>query len=85
MLAAAWCLDTEARSGLLTSLYRRWGATVARANAWLRIKRLESVGARGRMAQAHAEGHDGVDHFLAHADLAGLAPDVGGGFGAGFD
>ena len=75
----------EARSGLLTSLYRRWGATVARANAWLRIKRLESVGARGRMAQAHAEGHDGVDHFLAHADLAGLAPDVGGGFGAGFD
>ena len=59
------------------------GASQWFANAWLRIKRLESIGARGRMAQAHAEGHDGVD--LAHADLAGLAPDVGGGFGAGLD
>ena len=75
----------EARAGLLTSLYRRWGATVARANAWLRIRRLEGIGARGRMAQAYADGAEGVDHFLAHADLTGLAPDTGGGFGAAFD
>ena len=43
------------------------------------------MGARGRMAQAYADGADGVDHFLAHADLPGLAPDTGGGYGAGLD
>ena len=75
----------EARGWLLTSLYRRWNATIARANAWLRIRRLETMGARGRMAQAYADGADGVDHFLAHADLPGLAPDTGGGYGAGLD
>ena len=75
----------EARAGLLTSVYRRWGASVARANAWLRIRRLEAAGARGRMAQAYADGANGVDHFLARADLDDLAPDTGGGYGANDD
>ena len=75
----------EARAGLLTSVYRRWSASVARANAWLRIRRLETMGARGRMAQAYADGADGADHILTGLDLAQLAPDTGGGFGVGLD
>ena len=59
--------------------------SVARANAWLRIRRLETMGARGRMAQAYADGADGADHILTGLDLAQLAPDTGGGFGVGLD
>ena len=82
-LGAATLVET--RAGLLTSVYRRWSASVARANAWLRIRRLETMGARGRMAQAYADGADGADHILTGLDLAQLAPDTGGGFGVGLD
>ena len=75
----------EARAGLLTAVYRRGSASVARASAWLRSRRLETMGARGRMAQAYADGADGADHILTGLDLAQLAPDTGGGFGVGLD
>ena len=73
----------HARSLLVTSLYRRWGAAAARANARLRIARLEHVGfGAGRRADqwGDAPGED----FAAPGALDDLAPDVGGGFGPGF-
>ena len=70
--------------GVITSsLYRKWGAAIANANAQLRMTRLEAAGARGPGARAYGV-RDGVCAGLGEIDsLDDMFADVGGGHGPG--
>ena len=64
--------------------YRKWGASIARANAGLRSARLEFVGARGNRVREYAEDDGCGVAAPPPGALDGLVADVGGGMGGGF-
>ena len=72
---------SEAYGRLKSAYYRKWGATIARANAGLRRARLEFVGARGSRVREYAA--DDGQGVVAPGALDELVVDVGGGFGGG--
>ena len=67
----------QAKAFWTTALYKRWGAFIARANARLRLARLELVGGPGRRRQALGGEAEGIaEAFL----VGGLAADADGFF-----
>ena len=79
---ASWrrmgCTDiAQAKAFFTTATYKRWGTFIVRANARLRLARLELVGAPGGRRQALGEEAQAIaDAFLA----GGLAADADGHF-----
>ena len=65
----------------MSALYRSWGAAIWRANARLRLSRLEAVGVRGRRVQAYAAADAAEpDQLGAPGLFDDRHADVGGGF-----
>ena len=73
----------EARSYFVTTLYRNWGAVFARANARLRLSRLEAVGAFGRRVRARPDADGVADGLGAPGLFDERRADVGGAGGPG--